>query len=213
MGQALVGDLLAEVRLTLDENQKESAYLESGTDNMELDEIIRAKLPDAVKAIHSACPAGMLEPLPMDIPEAAQYKGTDGSGYVVLPPDFLRLVHFKLVSWNRGCSVAHEEGSRTALMQRNPFTRGTPLKPVCVFSHDLNGNRVLRYYTSDGGNHKIDISLYVPVPQIKTVGGVETLHVSELARVPIVNYCAGLVEASRGNDGRRFFDLASSLIS
>lgn len=111
----------------------------------------------------------------MDIPEAAQYMQTDGSGYVVLPPDFLRLVYFKMYSWRTGVYEAEDEGSDVAMMQLNPFTRGTPLKPVCVFSHDLSGNRTLEYYTAgylNNGNyhrrdHRIDRALYLPIPVIE----------------------------------------------
>ena len=60
MEKVLVDELVKEVRVTLDENQVESEYLQSSTENMELNEIIRSKMPDAVRGIVEMCPVSLL---------------------------------------------------------------------------------------------------------------------------------------------------------
>lgn len=212
MERVLLDDLLKEVRITLDENQTESEYLESSTDNMELDEIIRARLPEAARAIVEMCPVSLLNADALAFGTDEKVADTDGSGYVVLPDDFLRLVGFKLVSWNRAVTSAAEEGSATGLMQRNGFTRGTPLKPVCVFGHREDGKRIMEYFIAGEDNHEVERALYVPLPSVVTEESGDTLDIPHLLRESVVNYCAGLTEISRGNQeaGDLFLKLATS---
>ena len=208
------------VRVTLDENQVESEYLATGTDNMELDEIIRAKLPDAARAIVEMCPLSLLNADTLALDTQSQVKNEDRSGYIELPEDFLRLVSFKLKSWNRTVTTVADEGSPTDLMQRNPFTRGTPLKPVCVFGHRADGRRILEYFTAGGDDrgrpvHDIERATYVPDPVVEHGTEGDTLPIPHLLRAAVVNYCAGLVEISRDNAaaGELFLKLATSNFS
>lgn len=213
MEQVLVDDLIKEVRVTLDENRQESSYLKGGLDNMELNEIIRSKLIDAARSILEVCPLNMLEPKEFVAFEDKQIKNDDGSGYVVLPDDFLRLSQFKLNSWNRSVVNAAEEGSAISYMQRNLFTRGTPVKPVCVFAHNASGKRIMEYYTAgklnDTYDHNVEKALYVQLPSISADN---KLGISASLRFHIVNYCAGLVEVSRNNlpQADVFFKIANN---
>lgn len=213
-------DFVERVRVTLDENRRESGYLEDNPDNLELDGIIRSKTEEAARLVCLSAPAGLLEPEPMPVPDAAQYAETDGSGYVVLPPDFLRMVSFRLVTWNRDVTSFVAKDSREGLMQKCLFTRGTPLKPVCVLAHDMAGNRILEYYTagilcgteSPEKCHRIDRALYVRIPKIVLCADVEMISLSPLLLEVTVNYCAALTEHSRGNEeaAKMFLGLAAS---
>ena len=204
----------------MDENQVENEYLATATDNMELDEIIRAKLPDAARAIVEMCPLSLLNADALTLPTNDQEENADGSGCIVLPDDFLRLVSFKLASWNRSVTSVADAGSGTERMQRNPFTRGTPLKPVCVLDHRADGRRILEYFTAgrDGRGrpvHDIERAAYVPDPVAEHDAEGDTLPIPHLLRAAVVNYCAGLVEISRGNAaaGEPFLKLAASNFS
>ena len=212
MEKVLVDELVKEVRVTLDENQVESEYLQSSTENMELNEIIRSKMPDAVRGIVEMCPVSLLNADALTLADDDLTTNKDGSGYVVLPNDFLRLVSFKLASWNRAVTSVADEGSPTGLMQRNAFTRGTPMKPVCVLSHKADGRRVLEYFTASGGNDTVERALYVPNPSIVTEDGNEKISIPHLLRASIVNYCAGLACLSRGDaeQGDLFIKIATS---
>lgn len=218
-----VNDLVRDVRVLLDENRLETSYLQSDTDNMELDEIIHSNIVDAVRSVLTGAPSGMLEGVPLNIPEAAQYMETDGSGYVVLPPDFLRLLYFKMRSWRKGVYKAYPEASNIARMQTNLFTRGTPIKPICILSHDLNGSLTLEYYsvgfenngTYNRRDHRIDRALYIPIPSIIAKDDVESIEFNRLLYPSIINYCAGLTCINRKDDklAEIFFNLAKSYLN
>ena len=212
MEKVLVDELVKEVRVTLDENQVESEYLQSSTENMELNEIIRSKMPDAVRGIVEMCPVSLLNADALTLADDDRTENEDGIGFVVLPNDFLRLVSFKLASWNRSVTSVADEESPTGLMQRNAFTRGTPMKPVCVLSHKADGKRVLEYFTASGGNDTIERALYVTNPSIVTEDGNEKISIPHLLRAAIVNYCAGLTCFSRGDaeQGNLFLKIATS---
>lgn len=184
-------DLVAEVRVTLDENAVQSSYLGANADNLELDGIIRAKLPEAARDVTEAAGVELLEPIQM----ATTVTTRDGGGVLSVPDDFLRLVSLRMEGWNRSVTVAAAEGSDIDRMQRNKYVRGTSTKPVCVLSHDASGKKVLEYFGASGAVEK---ALYMPLPQVKTRDGVEKLGISVLLRQAIVRRAAGLTLMSRG---------------
>lgn len=216
-----VEDLVTSVRITLDENRIEQEYIVSEDNNMELNEIIREKLLDAVRSVERIAPVQMLDSVPLVIPEAAQYCDTDGSGYVVLPPDFLRLTLFKMRSWRNPVFDAIGDDTEEARMQYNVYTRGTPIRPVCVLSRDLSGSKILQYYTVGFENngkynrrdHRIDRALYLPVPSY-TGDNNEELEFNSLLREAIINYTAGLVMVSRREPqmAETFFNIGKSFV-
>jgi hypothetical protein len=201
-----VSDLVSDVRVTLDENSHQSEYLDSDSDNLELNEIIRLKLPDAVRVIHEMAPNRLVDGIPYAIEESVQFKRTDGSGYIRVPDDFLRLVLFDMRSWRMPVYTALNDNSDEYAQQKNVFTRGSASKPVCALTQDHEGNRILEYYCAglmnDGTHnlrdHKIRRMLYLPIPVVAD----NTVRISAGLRVPIVNYCAGLTLMSRGDPQR-----------
>lgn len=222
MEHVLVADLVKEVRVTLDENRVETEYIQSDTDNMDLDEIIRSKIVDAVRAVSMSAPLHLLDAEPMIIPDAAQYSQTDGSGYVVLPPDFFRLILFKMRSWRVPVYVAVDDTSDVANQQKSLFTRGTPLRPICVLSRDIAGNRTLEYYsvgyTNNGEynrrDHRLERALYLRYPEIVVENEEEHIDFGKKLREAIINYCAALTLVSRGNAqaAESFFNLSKSYL-
>jgi hypothetical protein len=211
-----VSGLVEEVRITLDENSPQSDYLASDSDNLELDEIIRLKLPDAIRAIHETAPNRLVDGVPYTVDEPDQHKNVDGSGYFCVPDDFLRLVLFDMRSWRMPVYHAINDNSDEYAMQKNVFTRGNPSKPVCAMTQDAEGKRILEYYCAGfmvGGtrterDHRIRKMFYLPVPSVKD----GKIGISPNLRGAIVNYCAGLVLVSRGEPqpAEIFFNLAKS---
>lgn len=76
---------------------------------------------------------------PDDFSSQNQNARSDGSGYVALPSDFLRLSSFKMTEWDRPVSHPISQEHPLYNLQKNNVTRGKPSKPVCV----------LGYYVSD----------------------------------------------------------------
>lgn len=221
MEQIRIEELVEEVRITIDENREEYSYFHNSSDNMELNEIIRTKLLDAIRFILESCPVSLLSPIAITLPENGHIKNDDGTGAIILPEDFLRLVSFQLSTWNRAVVNVAEEGSNTYLIQRNRYTRGTPIKPICVFSHNDKGKRTMEYFTAgkdhEGNvNHSIRGALYIPTPSIvnNTEQG-DSVYIPRLLRFAIINYCAGLTETSRGNPeaGQVFFTVAANSLT
>jgi hypothetical protein len=218
MVEVQVSELVEQVRITLDENSVQSGYLASDGENLELDEVIRLKLPDAIRAIHEMAPNRLVEGIPYAVPEEDQYKNTDGSGHVRVPVDFLRLVLFDLRSWRMPVYVAINDNSDEYAMQKNMFTRGNASKPVCALTQDAEGNRILEYYSAGLVNngsqnlrdHRIRKMIYLPLPSINA----GLVRICPNLRGPVVDYCAGLVLVSRGEPqpAEVFFNLAKSFL-
>lgn len=184
-------DLVAEVRVTLDENAVQSPYIGANADNLELDGIIRAKLPEAARDVTETASVELLEPVPMGTTVSTR----EGGGVLSIPDDFLRLVSLRMKGWNRSVTVAAAEGSDIDRMQRNKYTRGTATKPVCVLSHDDSGKKILEYF---GASDAVEKALYMPLPNIETRDGVEKIGISILLKQAIVRRAAGLTLLSRG---------------
>jgi hypothetical protein len=92
--------------------------------------------------------------------------------------------------------VIASEGSDIELMQRNPYTRGTKTKPICVFSFNPDGKRIIEYF---GASDKVERALYIPNPSIEFGSdGAESIAISKLLRQSIVKRASGLVLQSRG---------------
>lgn len=192
MLQAELDDLINDVRVTLDENAPQSTYSEENPDNLELDELIAAKLPEAARDVTEKCEVELLEPIKM----ITSYMATEYGGTLTIPDDFLRIVSVNMKGWNRTVTTIAGEGSDIDLMQRNKYTRGTSTKPVCVYGHDANGDMVIEFFGKATGMGQV---LYMPVPKVETVNGKEVMKISTLLKQAIVRRAAGLVLMSRGD--------------
>ena len=97
----------------------------------------------------------------------------DGTGYVTLPIDFLRLQSFKMTDWDKEVSEAITPQHPLFIRQSNTYTRGGKSKPVCVI---MNKNvsstikRVVQYYSlATDDTPAIDQFIYVPEVQAEDV--------------------------------------------
>lgn len=187
-----LSELIAEVRIALDENAVQSAYLQSSADNLELDCIIEAKLPEAARDITETAEVSLLGPIAMP----TEITRTDGGGILTIPDDFLRLVSLKMSGWNKAVTMVAGEGSDIELMQRNKYTRGTAMKPVAVFGRDSSGNKVIEYF---GSGDTVECALYMPLPTVEGSGSNATLSISRLLKPDIIRRAAGLTLLVRGD--------------
>lgn len=128
----------------------------------------------------------------------------DGSGYVMVPDDFLRLVEFRMSEWRCSVRVVYDGGSDVARKQGNRFLRGGVCKPVCVFGH-VPGGRVIEYF-SVKGLHKVECFLYVRDVAAECVG-------VDLQDV-VVWFCASRILGIVGkvNEAKMAYDTGLSLL-
>jgi hypothetical protein len=219
-----ITDAIRDVRIVLDDILKDS----DNDFEADKDTEIEAALKRACRELLMEVPAEYLQPTVIrDVegstdPTPSQVKNTDGTGYVVLPSDYMRLVSFKLWSWAGVVRETIDPLSDEARQQVSRWTRGTPQKPKAMADVDQNGNKVLRYWTAgmynsptasaldSVYNHKIEYLSYVaepvvvnataePSPTEKTI----TVALKENMRDKIIYRAAGLFLV-----GKKELDLA-----
>lgn len=121
-----------------------------------IDSFVDNLLDECAKEVLQKAPVSRLDGVSENVEVHAN---KDGSGYIVLPDNFIRLLEFKMAGWKRAVVSVAEPGSEIALKQSNRFLRGGCCKPVCVFSHRPEG-RVMEYYSVQK-KHEVDRFIYV----------------------------------------------------
>lgn len=90
---------------------------------------------------------------------------SDGSGTLPLPPDFLRLLTFKMVGWMRPVVTPIYDQDTRYIQQSNRILRGGEANPVVAL---CDGNTRLEYYSSSLGPYaEIEKAKYFPMPSLE----------------------------------------------
>lgn len=121
-------------------------------------EFIETFLDSAAEKILLTVPLHLIPP--DNFSNQNQNARSDGSGYIALPSDFLRLSSFQMEEWDRPVVKAIGTEHPTYNLQKNNVTRGKPSKPICVIrylltdysSGDGQGFVTPGYYTGDYPN-------------------------------------------------------------
>ena len=91
-----------DVRIAIDENKTNEQLINDGDiDTLSLNDIIRSKIVEAVQRVESTAPAHFLEE--GHLFGRSVYWETNGSGWTLLPDDFMRLIAFRMSDWERTC--------------------------------------------------------------------------------------------------------------
>ena len=203
-----VSDLKRDVRVTLDLNKTSTALANLGdVDTLSLDDIIESKIAPAARIVETAAPVYLLdEGEPFGESIGWDSEPGYGSGYVVLPRDFMRLVSFRMSDWDRAVTAAITEDDPLYAQQRSRYVgiRGCPERPVVAIVNRPVG-MVLEFYSCTGGP---DVFLrrarYLPYPKI--IGG--AIEICEKLKDAVVCY-AGYMSALTVGEG----DLAAQLLT
>lgn len=209
--EAAVSDLIGKVRIAIDEIAKDvDDDFTSDADNE-----IRQALGCALIQMCGDLPDNRLLPktLSSETLTQAQVKRTDGTGYLVLPLDYLKLIEFKLESWPISVRDLLDPTSDEAKRQASRWGRGTPQKPCVMESTDNCGNKILRYWTAgkfannDTGspksfyNHGIELFVYVPRPTTSIDGSVMTAPIRDEALQNVIYRASGIfLEGKKENE-------------
>ena len=167
MKSYFIDDILKDVRITLDMNSNSDTLEEFGdTDTLSINEIIKSKIIEGVKQIHSIAPPHLLDG--GHIFGDAIYWGEMESGWVLLPDDFMRFVVFQMSDWTRAVYHAIETSDPQYELQSAPYKglRGTCNNPVCAIATRHEG-RVLEFYSCKDENATVKKALYIPYPKIE----------------------------------------------
>jgi hypothetical protein len=94
---------------------------------------------------------------------AVPVKRQDGSGSVELPPDFFRLVSFRMSGWQKPVTEATETDSQEYQLQFIRYARGGISRPVCAIKKAGDG-KLLEYFSLPEylPEHEVEELLYVP---------------------------------------------------
>ena len=196
-----IDKIMQDVRICIDQNMESDALIESGDiDTLALDEIIKSKILEAIQRVHMDAPNYLLEG-GHNFGDAVYWRELE-SGWVLLPPDFMRLVVFEMDDWEQAVYQAISTDDPEYEKQRSRFKgiRGTAQRPVCAIAIRPEG-RVLEFYSCKSKNAQVSRAMYIPYPKIDEDNGVD---ICERCYNAVVYTAAGLTlltygEVEKGN--------------
>lgn len=188
--------MLRDVRVMMDKNSV--SPLLGGVldiDQLSVDEIILSNLVKAVRNVHTVAPVYLLEQ-GHRIGDSVYWNG-DGSGWVLLPDDFMRLVVFEMSDWSRPVYDVLPPADAAFPLQHSRWkgVRGTSEKPVCVLSVRQEG-KVLEFYSCKSEDAYIVNDVYLPYPRLDANDGID---ISERCYDAAVYECASLTFGTLGD--------------
>lgn len=139
---ALRDDIKEKALVCIDE-----VYATSEAGNASLFPVDRM-LDEAARWVVHAVPLKALGPgteLPVQSLEARE----DGTGSLLLPEDFIRLLRFRMKGWCRPVVIPIRDTDERYTQQFNPVLRGGDSKPVVALCED---DRRLEYFSSSKGS-------------------------------------------------------------
>ena len=166
-------EIAKDVRIALDQNMSsETLELIGDVDTLALIDIIKSKIVEAVKRVHSTAPSYLLDG-GYNFGDAV-YWDKKGSGWVLLPENFMRFVVFQMDDWERPVffPISTDDPEYEKQSSRFKGIRGNPQRPVCAISIRPEG-RVLEFYSCKSNEAKVSRAVYIPYPRIDRYGAVE----------------------------------------
>lgn len=188
-------EIIGDVRLAIDQNRHDQRLLpEEDEATLDLDTLIRSKIEEAAREVGMAAPAHLLG-AGHRLDEAV-YRRPDGSGYLILPEDFMRLISFRMSDWERSVHTAIGVDDPLYGVQSSRYRglRGNPQKPVVAVTLKPEG-RVLEFWSSKDDDAWPVEAGYLPWPRLDHGGGID---ISERCYGAVVNKTAALVAATLG---------------
>lgn len=210
-----ISDLKREIRIALDQNMSSVPLSELGdADTLSLEEIIGSKIVDAARIVLLNAP---LHVLGGGIPfgESINWDSAEGhgSGSVLLPDDFLRLVIFQMSDWIRPVSEAITPADAQYALQhsRYPGIRGCPQKPVVAIVNTGVGMTLEFYSCSAGKGVSIKQASYIPAPRIID----NHIVLSHKVKDAVVYYAAYMVALTtqQGEQAQQLLAVSNSLLN
>ena len=202
--------LRCKVRQLINESDDDGAVTLLTDDTKMLDRHIDALMPDAVLLVQRNKTRGVVNPKSAVAAAVPAEKDGDGTGYILLPDDFVQLVSLRMSGWSAPCTRVYAANSQVALMQHNRYARSGGVRPVC--SEDIlpSGERCLRYWWLPKGEqpvveHLIYEARYDALKGLS--GDDEALHKA------VAYYCAALLMNvfGRGDMAAVFMNTAAAL--
>lgn len=184
-----------DVRIAIDENKtSEQLISDEDIDTLSLNEVIRSKIEEAVRRVETSAPVYLLEE-GHEFGEAVYWED-NGSGWVLLPDDFMRLIAFRMSDWERTCynAISVDDPLYDLQSSRYKGIRGNVQKPVCAVVNRAEG-KVLEFYSCNSEEAYVKRASYIPYPSIDEEDGID---ISERCYTAVVYTTAALVLTAFG---------------
>lgn len=199
---------MRDVRVCIDENTTSDALVQNqDIDTLSLNDIIKSKIVEAVRRVHSSAPYYLLEN-GHNFGDALYWCDLE-SGFVLLPDDFMRLLVFKMDDWEQAVYTAISPDDPLYSQQHSRFKgiRGTAEKPICAIVVRPEG-KALEFYSCKSEDAMVSQAVYMPFPSIDKDGGVD---IAERCYDAVIYTAAALTLVTLGEDTRAktLLDLAS----
>lgn len=191
-----IQDIERDVRIALDENDVSTQLVQMGdVDTLALNDIIRSKIVEAVRRVELAAPAHLLEE-GHDFSSGIYWNG-DGSGWVLLPDDFMRLIAFRMSDWERTVyeAISVDDPLYAKQSSRYKGIRGNVQKPVCAIVNRAEG-KALEFYACKDNTAMIVRAGYLPYPSIDANDGID---ISQRCYEAVIYTIAASVAATYGD--------------
>lgn len=188
-----------DVRLALGENRASEQLIgDEDIETLSLEDTVRSKIEEAVRRVESAAAAYLLEE-GHDFGEAVYWAG-DGSGWTLLPDDFMRLIAFRMSDWERTChnAISVDDPLYDLQSSRHKGVRGSVQKPVCAVVNRAEG-KALEFYSCKSEDAYVKRATYVPYPKLDDDGGID---ISERCYTAVVYTTAALTLTAYGASER-----------
>lgn len=186
-----------DVRIAIDENKtSEQLIADEDIDTLSLNDIVRSKIVEAVRRVVTEAPTHLLDGgLPFG---DAVFWRSKGSGWTLLPEDFMRLLIFKMSDWERPVyePITAADSQYQLQFSRYKGLRGNPQKPVVAIVSRAEG-RALELFSCKDKSATVEQALYLPLPREDCDGGIE---IPERCYTSVVYQAASLVLATIGQN-------------
>lgn len=200
-----------DVRIAIDENKTgEQLIAEEDIDTLSLNEIVRSKIVEAVRRVVTEAPTHLLDG---GVPFGDEvYWRSKGSGWILLPDDFMRLLIFKMSDWERPVyePITAADPQYQLQFSRYKGVRGNPQKPVVAIVSRAEG-RALELFSCKDNSSTVEQAVYIRLPRVDCHGGIE---IPERCYMSVVYEVASLVLATVGQNelSRVMSDLGKQLL-
>lgn len=187
--------IIKDIRIAMDENRRSDGLISEGdVDTLSLDEIVRSKVEEAARMVVAEAPVNLLGgglALDEDV-----FWYDNGTGWLLLPDDFLRLVVFKMSDWERPVFevITEDDGRYRLQFSRYRGIRGTAQKPVVAVVRRPE-SLVLEFFSCKDNRATVERGSYVRIPRIDRDGGID---IPERCYRSVVYLGASLTLASMG---------------
>lgn len=200
-------DIARDVRVAIDENSTGERLIPEGdAETLELDDIVRGKICEAVRRVESAAALHLLDSGHV-IEEDSIHWEEHESGWILLPEEFMRLLVFKMSDWERPVweAITPADPMYGRQSSRYKGVRGNCQKPVCAVVMRPEG-KALEFYSCKSREATMVQGSYLPYPEVKD-GGIE---ICKRCYDAVVYMCAGLTVSAYGENERAEYLITKS---